>query len=337
MDFEYDSQPASAFHAEPMRSSGRISRCPALAHRSWSPFSSAPYHASPAHHVGWQQGSYHANHHNGLHAQQISSASGYSGYLPPRAPSLPSHIPEPRVSYSARTQETDVPATAVHNPSGYAVGVALLGSPVPPVTASSPSATSASPNPSAATQNFPPSRTSPPHTRVQPNPTVETLRSDAYSSSSPSQVNNPQTQPTAFNHGQREDQVPSVRPLQSLSTARVRLPAPGSRTRVPPADQGLTMALGHYARYRGLTDYYEVTDFEAPHGPASQTSDDDSDRDFSPSPYAAANHAYLRTARQSQILRGQMNNKRVASKKAIQSLQQVDLDSLPDNEKSMCP
>lgn len=337
MDFEYDSQPASAFHADPMRSSGRISRCPALAHRSWSPFSSTPYHVSPAHHVGWQQGSYHTNHHNGFHAQQMSSASGYSGYLPPRAPSLPNHLPEPRGPYSPRIQETDVQEAAVLNPSGYAVGVALLESPAPPATVSSPSATSASPNPSAGPQDFSPSRTSPSHTRAQPIPAVESLRSDAYPASSPSQVNNPQTQPTAFNSGQREDQIPSVRPLQSLSTARVRLPTPGSRHRMPPGDQGLTMALGHYARYRGLADYYDVTEFEAPNGPASQTSDDDSDRDFSPGQYASAGHAYLRTARQSQILRGQMNNKRVASKKAIQSLQQVDLDSLPDNEKSMCP
>lgn len=336
MDFEYDSQPASAFHADPMRSSGRISRCPALAHRSWSPFSSAPYHVSPPHHVGWQQGSYNTNHLNGFHAQHMSS--GYSGYFPPRAPSLSNHLPEPRGPYSSRTQETDAPAPAVHDPSGYAVGVALLDAPAPPATATSPGATSVSPNPSAAPQEASSSRLSPPHTRAQPTSAVEGLRSDAYSSSSPSPVDNPQTRPTAFNPGQREDHIPSVRPLQSLSTARVRLPAPGnSRHRMPPAEQGLTMALGHYARYRGLADYYEPTDFEAPQAPASQTSDDDSDRDFSPSPYASASQAYLRTARQSQILRGQMNNKRVASKKAIQSLQQVDLDSLPDNEKSMCP
>ncbi|PSR88946.1 hypothetical protein BD289DRAFT_481880 [Coniella lustricola] len=43
---------------------------------------------------------------------------------------------------------------------------------------------------------------------------------------------------------------------------------------------------------------------------------------------------YFRNTRQSQLLRGQMSNKRVASKKAIQSLERVALVSLPDNEKT---
>jgi hypothetical protein len=41
--------------------------------------------------------------------------------------------------------------------------------------------------------------------------------------------------------------------------------------------------------------------------------------------------------RASQILRGQMSNKRVASKKALAQLQSVDLDTLPETERSTSP
>lgn len=335
MDFEYESQPASTFHADSMRNGGRVSRCPALSHRSWSSFSAAPYHGSPAQ-VGWQQSPYMLNQLTAFHPQPIPS--GYSGYLPARAPSVPNHLPEPRGSYLSRPQETDVSVPAVHNPSGYAAAGPSLDISPPATMAPSSGPTSASLASAADRQVFPSPNVSPPHTRSLPTPIVESPGHDTYSPSPSSSSAHPQTSSTASVSAQHEDQSSSVRPPQSHSTVRVRLPAPGNgRQRNSPNEQRLTMTLGHYARYRDVADYYEGTENEAAHATASQTSDDDSDRDFSPNPYISAGHTYLRNARQSQILRGQMNNKRVASKKAIQSLQQVDVDSLPDTEKSMSP
>ncbi|KAJ4396786.1 hypothetical protein N0V93_001008 [Gnomoniopsis smithogilvyi] len=255
-------------------------------------------------------------------------SSGHSGYLPARAPSLPNHLPEPIASYLNRPQETDAPPPVVHNPSGFAAAGPRLDSSPPPATA-------ASPNLAADRQISPSSNASLPHTRSQPIHAVASSGPDAYSPSPPSSVADPQNRPTAIVPAQREEQSASVRPAQSHSAARVRLPAPGSssRQRLLPNEQRFPMTLGQHAR-RDVADYQEVIDYEAAHATASQTSDDDSDRDFGPNPYASAGHAYLRNARQSQILRGQMNNKRVASKKAIQSLQKVDVDSLPDTEKT---
>lgn len=65
--------------------------------------------------------------------------------------------------------------------------------------------------------------------------------------------------------------------------------------------------------------------------PGPSVVDDDGDFDIGPN---LQFFGYLNSARQSQVLRGQMPNKRVASRRALASLQQVDLDSLPDTEKS---
>lgn len=82
--------------------------------------------------------------------------------------------------------------------------------------------------------------------------------------------------------------------------------------------------MGTLARYRELTNYLGPPD---PEGLIHDNSSYDSERD----PAARA------LARQSQLLRGRMNNKRVASRKAIQSLEKVDVESLDDTEKSMRP
>lgn len=69
---------------------------------------------------------------------------------------------------------------------------------------------------------------------------------------------------------------------------------------------------------------------DTPASPGSSL-DDDSDPDESGPrfPYAG-----LRSVRQAQLLRGQMSNKRVASQKAIKALQNVEIQSLPENERS---
>lgn len=66
-------------------------------------------------------------------------------------------------------------------------------------------------------------------------------------------------------------------------------------------------------------------------GPSTSSSDDDSDLELGP---RVRFMGYHHTTRQSQILRGQMTNKRVASRKAVQSLQEVDMETLSESEKS---
>lgn len=59
--------------------------------------------------------------------------------------------------------------------------------------------------------------------------------------------------------------------------------------------------------------------------------DDDSDPDESGPRF---HYAGLRSVRQAQLLRGQMSNKRVASQRAIKALQNVEIEGLPENERS---
>ncbi|CAN8098635.1 unnamed protein product [Discula destructiva] len=77
-----------------------------------------------------------------------------------------------------------------------------------------------------------------------------------------------------------------------------------------------------------------TAEYEAAHAVSTQTSDDDSDRETVARPYTLGAYGYLHAHRQSQILRGRMNGKRVASKKAVQSLEKLDVDDLQDTEKT---
>lgn len=66
-------------------------------------------------------------------------------------------------------------------------------------------------------------------------------------------------------------------------------------------------------------------------GPSTSSSDDDSDAEMGP---RVRFLGYQHSTRQSQILRGQLTNKRVASRKAVQSLQEVDMTTLSESERS---
>lgn len=135
--------------------------------------------------------------------------------------------------------------------------------------------------------------------------------------------------PTLTNFGQREGQNrvnPTGAPGQSVS---VRLPVPTghshysrpTRPRLASGRSTLSEALRGESS-RAITDGS---------GPNTSSSDDDSDSELGPRLRFAG---YPHSTRQSQILRGQMTNKRVASKKAIQSLQEVDMATLSESEKS---
>jgi hypothetical protein len=69
---------------------------------------------------------------------------------------------------------------------------------------------------------------------------------------------------------------------------------------------------------------------DAPASPGSSL-DDDSDQDNAG---PRLHYAGLRSVRQAQLLRGQMSNRRVASQKAIKALQSVEIESLPEKERS---
>ncbi|KAG8159218.1 hypothetical protein KVR01_010879 [Diaporthe batatas] len=71
---------------------------------------------------------------------------------------------------------------------------------------------------------------------------------------------------------------------------------------------------------------------DAPASPGSSLDDDD---DSDPDENGPRFHyAGLRSVRQAQLLRGQMSNKRVASQRAIKALQNVDIEGLPENERT---
>lgn len=108
----------------------------------------------------------------------------------------------------------------------------------------------------------------------------------------------------------------------------VRLPAPTGHSNYPrPARPRLPSRNTLSETLRGESSRV-TTDGS---GPNTSSSDDDSDSEPAPRLRYAA---YPHSTRQSQILRGQLPNKRVASKRAVQSLQEVDMATLPENEKS---
>lgn len=76
--------------------------------------------------------------------------------------------------------------------------------------------------------------------------------------------------------------------------------------------------------------YTEGISDASPASPGSSL-DDDSDPDENGPRF---HYAGLRSVRQAQLLRGQMSNKRVASQRAIKTLQNVDIEGLPENERT---
>lgn len=145
----------------------------------------------------------------------------------------------------------------------------------------------------------------------------------------------PPSYPPGLGPDQREAHGSSRRTPVSNTSVRVRLPVPPSFGPATSESRSRHRILS-YEPHRPVVPARTRAGSGGPGGnaAASPISSPDDDGDFDPAPRFQF-LGYLSSARQSQILRGQMTNKRVASKKAIQSLQQVDLASLPDTEKSM--
>lgn len=124
-----------------------------------------------------------------------------------------------------------------------------------------------------------------------------------------------------------------------------RLPPPAPNPRVLPQDsasrrasvaaygsrEGFTSPASAFAGLRSRPGVVSNEgNSDTPASPGSSL-DDDSDPDESGPRF---HYAGLRSVRQAQLLRGQMSNKRVASQKAIKALQNVEIQSLPENERS---
>ncbi|KAI3398315.1 hypothetical protein diail_9538 [Diaporthe ilicicola] len=124
-----------------------------------------------------------------------------------------------------------------------------------------------------------------------------------------------------------------------------RLPPPPSNSRTQPLDSVSRRAsVAAYSVREGFTSPATVlAGLRSRPGAASNegnsdtapspgsSMDDDSDPDESGSRWQ---YTGIRSVRQAQLLRGQMSNKRVASQKAIKALQNVEIETLPENERT---
>lgn len=125
---------------------------------------------------------------------------------------------------------------------------------------------------------------------------------------------------------------------------QARLPPPASNPRPLPQDAARRPSAAAYGSRESLASSAPVSvglrsrsgvaptegSSDVPASPGSSL-DDDSDPDENGPRF---HYAGLRSVRQAQILRGQMSNKRVASQRAIKALQNVEIEGLPENERS---
>lgn len=202
--------------------------------------------------------------------------------------------------------------------------------------------------------------------QTSPTPATEPVEGEAQRSEShpASRVTNPPasaspSEPSSAGSGHDNDGIRSSHPSHNpqLRTgghsfplshpdvnmqSHARLPPPAPNPRVLPQDSASRRAsVATYtsrespaSSFAGLRSRPGVVsnggNSDPPPSPGSSL-DDDSDPDESGPRF---HYAGLRSVRQAQLLRGQMSNKRVASQKAIKALQNVEVDSLPENERS---
>ncbi|KAK2609788.1 hypothetical protein N8I77_003272 [Diaporthe amygdali] len=207
------------------------------------------------------------------------------------------------------------------------------------------------------------------HSHTSPNSTAERIEVDAQGSDSQSAsrgalppASAPPSEPNNASSGQDTDanrpSHPSHNPQLRTNghgfppghpdvnmQPHARLPPPASNPRAQPIDsasrratvaaygsrEGFTSPASAFAGLRsrpGATSNEGNSDTAASPG---SSLDDDSDLDESGSRWQ---YTGLRSVRQAQLLRGQMSNKRVASQKAIKALQNVEIESLPENERT---
>lgn len=153
-----------------------------------------------------------------------------------------------------------------------------------------------------------------------------------HSGSSPLSVHNVYNSPPVANGAPINSSVGETTHLPR----RHQVSTPAARIGLPALSVPSYSLAESRARHRMLSEFHRPRGAERSRSgntSASPTSsvDDDSDPEIG---QRMQMFGLMNSARQTQILRGQMPNKRVASRKALASLQKVDLDSLADSEKS---
>lgn len=205
------------------------------------------------------------------------------------------------------------------------------------------------------------------HSQASPNSAAEHISTDARRSDSPPSSRGPPppattspSEPNSATSGHDADARPSQPPHNpQLRTSghgfppnhpdmnlqpHARLPPPASNRAQPLDSASRRASVAAYSAREGFTSPASVlAGLRSRPGAASNegnsdtapspgsSMDDDSDPDESGSRWQ---YTGLRSVRQAQLLRGQMSNKRVASQKAIKALQSVEIESLPENERS---
>lgn len=216
-------------------------------------------------------------------------------------------LPPPNVHLPAPTRPYQNVASAPTHYSGHSrpafESINVLGSPVQ----------SANPHPT------PPVDVGSTTLRVSDIPSISSPASSQADSSSSSST---QSAAPASQSESTQRQGQSSFGLPSVATVQLPLPS-NSRQRL--SGDRRAQALSTFARYRELS----TPEYEALHAAATQSSNED--RDNARYRY----FGYYAERGESQILRGRYDGKRVASKKAVQSLEKVDVSSLEDTEKSM--
>lgn len=252
-------------------------------------------------------------------------------WSPASGPLRPTGTSGPRASNTVHVHDAPLPSTPSY--INHSLPIVSLPAPIS-VSAPAPGAASAlSPAPAPAPANPP---QPPAVSRVSPTPSesrhnhATTVSSGearpfvpAFSGYSSRPFGRHYPLP-GLESGARDRQTTSSSPPAINPTSRVGLP-------VPTAPAASSADSRSRPRLSARPRIGQVADRDTASSSPGPGVDDDGDLDIGPH---LQFFGYLNSARQSQILRGQMPNKRVASRRALASLQQVDLDSLPDSEKS---
>lgn len=256
-------------------------------------------------------------------------------WSPASGPLRPTGTSGPRASNTVHAHDAPLPSTATY--INHSLPVVSLPAPIP-VSAPAPgtaSALSPAPPPAPANRPQPPavSRVSPPPSESRHNQATTASSGEGRlfvptSSGFSARSLGRQYPLPGLESGARDRQSTSSSPPATNPTSRVGLP-------VPTASAPSSAESRPRPRLSARPRIGQVADRDtASSSPGPGVVDDDGDLDIGPH---LQFFGYLNSARQSQILRGQMPNKRVASRRALASLQQVDLDSLSDTEKSTYP
>lgn len=206
-----------------------------------------------------------------------------------------------------------------------------------------------------------------PQSTVGSPPTATSNSQSESSSSSSSQVNEQRSQSLHLNHNPSQGptgtvgdgQSPPVQQAVPNQQPYTRLPPPVPGSRVQSSDTASERTRGLQEQYGSLAVAFGAA--SRGHPPATPSAyealrsrpragsgsnegsvataespdlsfDDDSDLEEGSSRWQ---HTGPRSVRQAQILRGQMSNKKVASQRALSTLQSVEVSTLPESEKSM--